>query len=116
MQPPIGRDGDSFFARPVGDNPCLKAFARYRPIPVSRATLVPELLVVLPEALGHIWARFAPAQVAIWWLAVDSVLNREANALAPAYQAPYRQTCSTFVSRLTPETSSPRLEFGGFGF
>ncbi len=86
-EPPFGLDGDIFFARPVVDNPCLTAFAGYGPVLTTKVRLTPELLVILPEALGHVWTRFSPAQVAIWWLALDTAIDRNTGALQQGYQS-----------------------------
>ncbi|MBW3558865.1 MAG: hypothetical protein KY449_03710, partial [Proteobacteria bacterium] len=61
--------------RPVLDNPCPLAFSQYRSVAARRVALDPKLLVVLPEPLGHTRVHFAPAQVAVWWLAVDSAID-----------------------------------------
>jgi hypothetical protein len=58
---------------PPTENPCLTAYADYRPVVCTSALLRPHHLIVLPEVLAGHRSLFGRATVAIWWLSVDNV-------------------------------------------
>ena len=74
---------DGILCEPPAANPCLEAYAEYRPRVCLKARLEPGRLIVLPEARAGWAPYFGASPVAVWWLGLNlefpgSPLNRPA--------------------------------------
>ncbi|RBY95174.1 hypothetical protein DQ237_15945 [Blastococcus sp. TF02-8] len=65
-------DGARLVVEQPAENPCLEAYARYRPVVSPGALLRRHHLLVLPEVLAGSAPVFRGASVAVWWLSIDN--------------------------------------------
>ena len=98
-------EGANFLYQPPSSNRCLAAYQKYNPIVASNLTFNETTLVILPEVLFQQVLRFAPADVAIWWLSVDNAFHPNSLLLQDQYRRDFFANdriihlCQTFYSR-----------------